>query len=289
MSLAFIAGCSKQESVEPKNATPVVYTVNYPLAYFAERIAGETVDVVFPEMEGDPAFWNPVPEQIAAYQDADLILLNGAGYAKWVQQVSLPPAKLIDTSKGFKDQFVAIDGAAGHAHGAGEKHAHGEIAFTTWLDPQLAVQQAAAIRDVFSSRWKEHAPAFEANFQALEKELRALDTQLENAFAAINNEPLIGSHPVYQYLTRRYGLDMTSVHWEPDTLPDQTMVRELDDLLEAHPAKMMLWEGAPLRAIQLMVEKKGLQVRVFDPCGNRPAHGDYFTIMQENLQNIKTR
>nr|WP_281281257.1 zinc ABC transporter substrate-binding protein [Pontiella sulfatireligans] len=162
------------------------------------------------------------------------------------------------------------------------------MAFTTWLDPQLAVQQASAIRDVFSYRWKEHAPTFEANCQALEKELRELDAQFEAAFSEIKNEPLIGSHPVYQYLTQRYGLNMKSVHWEPDALPDQTMERELDDMLEAHPAKIMLWEGAPLPTIQLMVEKKGLQPRVFDPCGNRPAHGDYFTVMQENLQNLKT-
>ncbi|VGO23438.1 metal ABC transporter solute-binding protein, Zn/Mn family [Pontiella sulfatireligans] len=103
-----VAGCSTQESAVPENAAPVVYTVNYPLAYFAERIACDAVEVVFPEMEGDPAFWSPVAEQIAADQKADLILLNGAGYAKWVQQVSLPPAKLIDTSKGFRNQFTVI-------------------------------------------------------------------------------------------------------------------------------------------------------------------------------------
>ncbi|NJN46252.1 MAG: hypothetical protein HC808_06995 [Candidatus Competibacteraceae bacterium] len=36
-----------------------VYTVNYPLAYFAERIAGEQAEVVFPAPAGrDPAFGN---------------------------------------------------------------------------------------------------------------------------------------------------------------------------------------------------------------------------------------
>ena len=58
-----------------------VYVVNYPLQYFAERIGGPDVRVVFPApADGDPAFWKPSPEQIAAYQKADLILLNGASY-----------------------------------------------------------------------------------------------------------------------------------------------------------------------------------------------------------------
>jgi zinc transport system substrate-binding protein len=288
VGLALLAGCSKNESTQTRSEKPSVATVNYPLAYFAERIAGDRINVHFPAMEGDPAFWMPSPEQILAYQKADLILLNGAAYAKWVPKVSLPPAKLIDTAAGFKDQYIAIDGATSHAHGSGKKHAHGEIAFTVWLDPLLAIQQAATIRDAFSSRWNEHAAEFNTNFQALEKELTALDEKLKQAFAAYGDEPIIGSHPVYQYLTRRYGLNMKTVHWEPDSMPDATMQRELDDLLEAFPARTMLWEGVPEQGIQLLVEKKGLNNRVFDPCGNRPAVGNYFKIMHENIRNLET-
>ena len=287
--LAMITGCSKQENAAPENTTPVVYTVNYPLAFFAERIAGDRMEIVFPEMEGDPAFWSPPAEEIAAYQQADLILLNGAGYARWVQQVSLPPAKLINTSKACSDQYIFIDGAAAHSHGGGEKHAHGEIAFTTWLDPQLALQQADAIRDVFSIRWSEYAAEFDTNFELLEQELNDLDAALKTAFATLNGAPLVGSHPVYQYLTRRYSLNLQSVHWEPDALPDPTMVRNLDDLLETHAAKIMLWEGEPLEAVKLIAEKKGLQTLVFDPCGNRPEEGDYFSVMQANLKNVEMR
>ena len=37
-----------------------VYAVNYPLAYFAERIGGDDVVVHFPVPAGDdPAFWSP--------------------------------------------------------------------------------------------------------------------------------------------------------------------------------------------------------------------------------------
>ena len=77
----------------------LIYTVNYPLAYFAERIGGDSVEVVFPAPDGiDPAFWQPTTTDILGYQSADLILLNGAGYAKWLSRVSLPAAGLVDTS-----------------------------------------------------------------------------------------------------------------------------------------------------------------------------------------------
>ena len=68
-----------------------VYVVNYPLQYFAQRIAGEHAEVVLPvPPDVDPAFWMPDVATIAAYQRADLILLNGAQYAQWLTKVSLP-------------------------------------------------------------------------------------------------------------------------------------------------------------------------------------------------------
>ena len=60
-----------------------VYVVNYPLKYFAERIGGPHVRVTLPVPAGeDPVYWTPTIAEITAYQQADLILLNGAGYAK---------------------------------------------------------------------------------------------------------------------------------------------------------------------------------------------------------------
>ncbi len=50
-----------------------VYAVNYPLAYFAERVAGTHADVVLPVPPGiDPAFWTPDVAIIGRIQEADV-------------------------------------------------------------------------------------------------------------------------------------------------------------------------------------------------------------------------
>ncbi len=154
----FLTSCGgagpTEESLSPteaENAKLSVYVVNYPLQYFAERIGGDRVDVHFPApSEGDPAFWSPDPSAVAEYQAADLILLNGADYAKWVPKVTLPPSKLVDTSVSFQDRIIYVEDAATHSHGPGGEHSHGESAFTTWLDLTLALEQAKAIRDAFA-------------------------------------------------------------------------------------------------------------------------------------------
>jgi zinc transport system substrate-binding protein len=281
-----VAGCSKQDDKVSPSGKPVIYTVNYPLAYFAERIAGQLVDVHFPEMDGDPAFWNPSPDEIVEYQNADLILLNGAGYAKWVPKVSLPPARLVDTSAIVSDRYIPLKGAETHAHGPNGAHAHGDVAFTIWLDPQLAIQQAATIRDAFTRRWGDHAAEFESGFRSLEKDLLSLDADLEKGFTTLGKQPLVGSHPVYQYLTRRYNLNLESVHWEPDEAPDEILWRALEDILKAHPARIMLWEGAPMVESKTKLAEKGIQSIVFDPCGNRPESGDFLSVMQNNVSEL---
>ncbi len=90
----------------------------------------------------DPAYWNPDVGTISAYQQSDLIFLNGAGYAKWVDKVSLPGSKLVNTSKKFKDQYISTEDAVTHSHGPKSGHANENVAFTTWIDFELASRHA---------------------------------------------------------------------------------------------------------------------------------------------------
>ena len=280
LTCCFLSSCGDQSpSTVGGNQKPSVYTVNYPLAYFAERIAGDQVDVVFPEMEGDPVFWEPSVEQVAEFQKANLILLNGATYAKWTDKVSLPQASLVNTSSSFEQQFIEGEEDAAHSHGPGSEHSHGVIAFTTWLDLKQAVLQAEAI--------DKRLGVANSGFDQLKKDLLELDQEWEKAFARFTGQPLLGSHPVYQYLSRRYQLALESVHWEPDVAPDAAMWEELETVLKSHPAKVMLWEGEPLPETEERLAGIGIQSIVFDPCGNRPDTGDFLSVLRQNAKNLE--
>ena len=265
-----------------------VYVVNYPLMYFAERIGGDHVKVEFPApADVDPAYWNPDLENISAFQKADLILINGAGYAKWVNKVSLPRSKMVNTSRQFKDQYITSKEVMTHSHGGEGKHAHESLAFTTWLDLELAARQAEAIAAAMGRKQPALQKTFQANHASLSKDLKALDQKIQAIVSKNPSMPLIVSHPVYDYFARRYRLNIVSVHWEPDEATGDEQWLELNKILKYHPAKWMIWEGDPLKAA---IEKlKGLQIDsiVFNPCGNVPAQGDFLTVMRQNIENLK--
>jgi zinc transport system substrate-binding protein len=290
LAIAVFAACGEGE---PRAVTPApgpgeagplsVYAVNYPLQYFAERIGGDALEVAFPgPADEDPAYWSPAPDVIVAYQGADLILLNGAGYAAWLQRASLPRDRLVDTSIGFRDQLIPLEEGVSHSHGPKGAHTHTGNAFTTWLDPELATLQARAVRDAFSKARPEQEAGFQQGFEALEADLRDLDQRLTAAAEAIGDAPLLFSHPVYQYLIRRYGLNGRSVHWEPDEPPTEAMWQELKELVASHPAQWMVWEGEPAEATVKRLAEMGIGSALYAPCGSTPQEGDFLSMMREN-------
>lgn len=265
-----------------------VYTVNYPLAYFAERIGGDYVEVVFPTpADVDPAYWMPDKATIAAYQKADLILLNGANYAKWIGKVSLPRSKVIDTSRSFKDRYIYASEVTTHSHGAAGAHAHESLAFTVWLDFSLAKRQAESIYKAMARKRPMAEMKFKSNFKALADELEMLHIQITEIVSKDPDLPLLGSHPVYDYLSAGYEINLKSVHWEPNEIPTVSQWNELNHILEEHQAKSMLWEGAPLQETVVKLKNEGIVSIVFNPSGNSPDGGNFMSVMQQNIANLR--
>ena len=265
-----------------------VYTVNYPLAYFCERIGGKHVEVVFPAPPDiDPAFWSPDKQTIADYQQADLIVLNGADYAKWTKKVSLPLLRLVDTSRLFKEELIHEKGTVSHSHGPGGEHSHGGTAFTTWLDFHQAAMQAEAIYTALSRKIPAQKEEFLINFEQLQKDLMVLDEKMLELGKRQPGPPLLASHPIYQYFARRYNLNIKMMMWEPDTDPGKKKWANLEELLKTHQASWMIWEGEPISSSKAMLQQLNIDGVIFSPCFSKPTEGDFLSVMQENVKNME--
>ena len=293
-TMAIALGCgaesddSSRGSAVGDDSGLTVVVVNYPLAYMAERIGGDLVRVDYPVPDGtDPAFWRPTPEDIGRIQAADLILLNGAGYAKWTATATLPESKIVVTSEAVEDRYVTVEGSVRHTHGPEGEHSHGEVAFTTWLDPTMAMAQATAVAEALTALLPVERATIMTNLGELIQDFEALDRGLADAFDRFSSRVFIGSHPVYQYLARRYDLQMSSVHFEPDETPSDQAWRDLERLRAASGASIMLWEAEPLPQTRDRLAAMGLRLAVFHPAGTRPTTGDYLFVMRSSIANLE--
>jgi zinc transport system substrate-binding protein len=285
--LLLLAACDREAAptvASKPGGKPQVLVANYPLKYFAERIGGSAVEVVFPAPgDEDPAFWQPDDTAITQFQNADVILMNGATYSKWAEKITLPQSKLVDTSAAFKAQYIEIKADSTHSHGPGGEHSHSGTAFTTWLDLTQAVQQAEAVKTSLAK----FAPDAEKNFAALKSDMEALDARLIAVGKRLANTPVVASHPVYHYFARRYALNLQAVLWEPETVPDDKAMEELKAILAKHSAKWMIWEGEPAKESVAKLDAIGVKSVVFDPCGNVPDGGDFLSVMKANVEALE--
>lgn len=265
---------------------PRIVAVNYPLAYFAERLAGEGADVVLPVPEGaDPAFWRPAIAEIQAIQSADLILLNGAGFAAWTERVSLPTARIADTSRGFADRYIATKTIT-HSHGPDGAHSHTGTAAHTWLDQTQARAQAEAVADALIGHGLATTQEIAPRLAALDADLRMLDAAGRRLSARAGDAILIATHPRYQYLARAYGLTIHALEWEAGAAPDAAQRDALAALASETGATILLWEAAPPEGARAAVQALGLSDVVFPTFAMPPGDGDYVSGLSTALRDL---
>jgi len=262
---------------------------NYPLYFFASRIAEDVdgaPDIVLPDIDGDPAMWMPDVEQIQLLQSADAILLNGAGAESWLNLVTLDRRRLVDTSADLANKLIPLNDSVQHQHGPEGEHSHEGTAFTTWLDPQLAIAQAEVLTNALIDFAPMGEPRFRDNMAKLEQELTELDSRLAAVFARLDGRPVLFSHPVYQYLERHYNINGKSVHWEPDEAPSTADWIALQQVRNLHPATIMVWEDVPLEETRVRLANAGIISVPFRTVANLPDEGDFLSVMRDNAEHL---
>jgi zinc transport system substrate-binding protein len=276
---AAVGGCEQKETQQPAAGTPgvaakpagqklVVYTTFYPTTYFTKRIAGDAVEIVCPcPVDADPAFWMPDEATVAAYQKADVIVVNGASFEKGLAKVTLPESRIVDTAKPLADELIVLKDAVTHTHGPQGKHSHEGIDGHTWLDPINARIQAGEIKAALVARLPDQAKTLEQGYAALVKDLDALDARLKTLAPKLSDRVLLCSHPAYNYVGRRYAWNLKTYHLDPETMPDDETFAQIKSDLAEQPAQLMLWEAQPTEEIAArMSTELGLESVVYSPC-----------------------
>ena len=288
LALLTIACCGRTESHATRSALNAVMTTFYPTEYFASRISGGLVPVECPLPEGaDPASWEPDAAALERFQNAGLVILNGASFEQWTKLASLPFSRTCDSTAGFATDFITFDSVK-HRHGSEGEHSHEGTDGHTWLDPANSRLQAEAILLAMSRRWPEHEKAFRDNADRLFTELGRLDEKLKSTTQA-ERIRVIASHPAYNYIGRRYDWELRNV----DLPPDGPLSDDIRELLTSHDAvgAVLLFESDPSAAVAAALREARVVYTTFSPCesldaASRAAGVSYLTVMNDNIDRL---
>lgn len=294
-----LAGCAQAQGPFASNADGnqsqggklSVYASFYPMYDFASKIGGDKVDVANMVPAGtEPHDWEPTAADIAGLEQADVFVYNGAGMEHWAEDVlaSLQNKELVamEASKGVSLR----EGHHEDEEGEGETHdPH------VWLDPMNAKKEMANIKDAFVQADPDNRDYYEANYAKYAADLDALDKEFRDTLSGLEKKDVIVSHEAFGYLCAAYGLNQVGIEGlSPDSEPDPARMAEITEFAKDHDVKVIFFEElVSSKVSETIADAIGAETAVLNPIEGlsdeqQAAGDDYFTVMRQNLQALKT-
>ncbi|HHO49105.1 MAG TPA: ABC transporter substrate-binding protein [Desulfobacteraceae bacterium] len=186
-----------------------VFVSILPQEYFVDRIGGPRVLVKALVKPGqDPHTYSPTPQQMAQLAGARIYFRIGVPFENAMiprLSRSIPDLRIIDLQEGIE--------LLGPAETHDDHHGHeNDLDPHTWLDPLLALRQAALIRATLISLDPEGAMTYNANFDQLATDLKELDRTLRELLRPMAGRSIYVFHPAYGYFCRAYGLKQKAIN-----------------------------------------------------------------------------
>ncbi len=284
--VALLAACGAD--VKNDGKTSVVASF-YPFAYVAEQVGGPFVTVQNLTSPGaEPHDLELKPKQVAAVQDADLVIFEKhfqAAVDAAVKQADRPKEGTVDADIELS-VLPTQEGAdeEGHDHSSEDPH--------TWLDPHNMIVMAKAISTKLAAADPDHASDYRTNADALITKLGALDQAFDVGLKNCAQRTIVTSHAAFQYLAERYGLTQVPIAGiDPSNEPSPSQLADISDLVRKKGITTVFTEELVSPAIARTIAREtGTSVATLDPIEGLSADtkGEtYLTLMEKNLTTLK--
>jgi zinc transport system substrate-binding protein len=236
---------------------PLVLVTVAPYKYFVDKISQGEVDVQLLVPSGASSHtYEPTPKQIIKASKADIWFVIGEPFE----------AKAFPLFKKHNPKMMSADLREGVSliKEVGCPHA-GCIDPHFWLSPKVSKKQVEVIGNTLKKRYPEKASLFAKNQELLEKELEAIDQELEGKLKNLKNRYVMISHPAYAYLARDYGLIQIPIEFEGRDPTPKQLGRILDSAKKAEVHTLFTQPQYSDKGAQLIAKEMSAKVVSLDP------------------------
>jgi zinc/manganese transport system substrate-binding protein/manganese/iron transport system substrate-binding protein len=193
------SGSGSDASTGTGHKVKVVATTTQ-VADFTRNIGGGKVAVTqILKPNVDPHDYEPSPADVQAVAQADLVVKNGLGYERWLEQLISSAGfrgTIVDTSQGVQIR----KGDLSEEQKAGDPH--------IWHNPQNVKIMCANIEKALAAEDAADAGTYEANRMAYDSKLDALDAEISSKINTLpaDQRKLVTNHDAFGYYVDRYHL-----------------------------------------------------------------------------------
>lgn len=253
----------------------------YPLAWAAERVGGdriEVVDLTPPGGEAHDSILNA--RQVAELQTADVVLLLGRfGFQPNIEAAAAQASgDVVDVTRGLSLAPAEETGLTYDPH--------------VWLDPVLMASIVSNVERGLAATDPAGRPDYEANADALREEIRGtLGGSVEGLGPACDFRTFVVTHEAFAYLASRAGLAQLGIEGiAPESEPTSDRIQAAGEAIargSAGPAIFYEATDEGRRIGESVASDIGVRALPLYTLEQAPATGDYLSAMEENLASLR--
>lgn len=231
MIVGFIpaAGCTGDVAVED-SGKPVIAVTIVPEQTFVEAVAGDLAEVIVMVPPGfSPANYEPTPAEREKLSEASLYFSIGVP----TEQANILPLLEDIPVVSLQDEVAAV--YADRTFESGERDPH------IWLSPKRVKVMVDVIARELGELDPDNKEQYQDNADAYMAELDAVDAQIKDALADVQNKKFVVYHPAFGYLADDYGLTMFALEEEGKEATPQHL-QEMIDLAKNEDIRVIFYQ-----------------------------------------------
>ena len=234
------------------------------LSDIVRQIGKEHVDVHNLVPTGtDPHVYEPLPEDIKAATDADVLFYNGLNleggeqgwFAKMINSVGQDESHVFELTKGVEPKYLHHEGEEGRVE---------EINPHAFINPVVGIKMAEDTRDALVKIDPDHADDYKKNAEQYLQKLHDFDNEYRTKINEIPEEDriLVTSERAFQYMAAEYGLEEGYI-WAIDTEENgssEQMKELITFLKEKQPPVLFLETNVDRRPMDTVSKESGIPI-----------------------------
>lgn len=259
-----LTGCGRQQPVQIAATTLPVYEFTAALC----EGTGLTVGRLINDSVSCLHDYSLSVDQMRAAQQAQVIVISGAGLEKFMEDV-------------LEGKEHIIDSAAGLELLPGEEEFDPHI----WLSPTNAKVMAQNIYCGLCREFPEKQDAFAQNWPLLEQRLTALEQYGNAQLSCLSGRSMITFHDGFSYFAKEFSLEiLAAMEEESGSEAPASQLKELTNLVrEYRPAVFVETNGSD-SAARVLARETGCEIYTLDMA---MAADSYFAAMEHNIDTVK--
>lgn len=215
------------------------------------------------------------PKDVKALENADILIINGAGMEAFLGKVSMqyPKLKIINASSGIP---LLKNRSGENPH--------------VWVSITLAIKQVENILKELIKYLPEDAKTMTINSQKYILDLERLKTKMHKALEKLPSRDIITFHEAFSYFASEFGLHVAAViEREPGSEPSAKELSEIIEKVKTLKIKALFTEPQyPAKSANTIATETYSKIYTLDPAVTGPDDASaYLKIMEANLKTLE--